>query len=190
MPTTVNLVDALAAGAPERHAAMWAKLDDLARKLRKPLSDEELAGLLSAQSGRASVPLLVSLLDCDRITADQARARIIRHWQKPGTAASLWGVPRLVDALRRLGYLSDGPEQPAAPLTLYRGQTAGAPPGMSWSTDREQAATFAAHDINALLGAKRAILAAEAVPSAVLARFRWQSEALVDPDGLEDVRAV
>jgi len=87
-----------------------------------------------------------------------------------------------------VGYVSDGPEQPIAAVAVFRGGLAeddGC--GISWSTSSEHAGTYASGYTTV---GETCLWRATCPPEAVLGRFVFEEEVVVDPRLLVEVTAL
>jgi hypothetical protein len=92
----------------------------------------------------------------------------------------------LLTLFRRAGYVSDGVAYPSAELTVYRGEPADSrQQGISWTTDRQVADTYAKG--YSTIGDAR-VLQATAPIASVLAQFTHEAEVVVEPKLLTDVK--
>lgn len=129
------------------------------------MPDQELERLLRMGSALPVAELSATL----RVIWPNLRAP---QRTKPGS--------ELVALFRRAGYVSDGPPDPAEPVTVYRGELVGrSDPGISWTADLQIARRYAQG--YATLGHTRVMLAI-APPAAILARFQHDAEVVVAPE--------
>jgi hypothetical protein len=94
----------------------------------------------------------------------------------------------LIALFKQAGYVCDRPALSAAELTVYRGEpVASTQPGISWTTDRDVAMTYArGYGTVGRVQVVRAIAPA----GAVLARFSHEDEVVVEPALLRDVEVL
>jgi hypothetical protein len=96
------------------------------------------------------------------------------------------GPAVLVSLFRYAGYVSNVGPKTATAMTIYRGAVAdAAQQGMAWTTDRQIAVTYAQRYSTV---AETTVLQATAQPIAILALYEQESEVVVDPDILINVR--
>ncbi len=136
--------------------------------------------------------LLASWLARERLTAGELRAILSDVWcgaESPErTLPASWWVP----IFRRAGFVSDPKmKRPTKRLTIYRGATPERRLGMAWTTMRERAEWFATRDRESFGLVESTVYVATVTPSSVLALIdgRSEGEVVVDPKGLEDLRA-
>lgn len=92
----------------------------------------------------------------------------------------------LIGLFKRAGYVSDGPAYPSADLTVYRGEpVVSGQQGISWTTDFRVADTYAK---GYSTDGHAQVLQASAPTVAVLARFAFEDEVVVEPELLTDVK--
>jgi hypothetical protein len=138
---------------------------------------------------RAPRESLAHLLSSDaQLPPHQLNAALQEIWPRLHGPLHQHDPVALVELFKRAGYVTDGVPSPTASLTVYRGELVSAQsPGISWTTHRQTAMTYAQG--YSTVGAVR-IVQAMAPPGCVLARFTYEDEVVVDPDLLTDVEAL
>ena len=116
--------------------------------------------------------------------AAEVGAELVEVWPLAHAPLHRFDAADLVSMFKWAGYVSDGPPQPEAPFTVYRGELAASRPGMSWTADRAVALRYA-RDYRTV-GPTRC-LRATIPPRAILARFVLHDEVVVDPAELTHV---
>ena len=119
--------------------------------------------------------------------AAEVRSELAEVWPLAHAPLHHFDSADLVSMFKWAGYVSDGPPRPAAPFTVYRGELAASRPGMSWTSDRAVALSYA-RDYRTV-GPTRC-LRATIPPRAILALFVLHDEVVVDPAGVTKVTVV
>jgi hypothetical protein len=123
-----------------------------------------------------------------RIDVDLLRAWILEVWESAEWPETSLGQRAWLRMFKVAGFVTNGPEQPTAPLTIYRGCVLWRSRAMSWTTELPRARWFAERTV--LFGHPAGIFTATVRPSAVLARLhdpvqgRGEFEVLVNPNRL------
>jgi hypothetical protein len=112
------------------------------------------------------------------LSINERRARLRRDWSKLRAPLDVLPVNELVSLFRSVGFVSDGPPQPVADVTIYRGAPAEAALGVSWSATEERGRWYA--NSYRTVGATY-LWRAECPADALLGRFDLDDEVVVDP---------
>jgi hypothetical protein len=116
------------------------------------------------------------------------RDRIRDRWPSLHGPLHVISPSELIRLFRSVGYVSDGPERPSAAISVFRGALAvDDARGISWSTSEEHAGTYASGYTTV---GETCLWRATCPPEAVLARFGFEEEIVVDPELLVDVAVV
>jgi hypothetical protein len=123
-----------------------------------------------------------------RLPVRERKSRLRDRWSLLHGPLHVIEPNDLVRLFRSVEFVSDGSEQPTTPLTVYRGALAGdGGRGMSWSTDDKHAGSYASG--YRTVGAT-CLWRASCPPAAVLARFAFEDEVVVDPEMLIEIAVV
>jgi hypothetical protein len=123
-----------------------------------------------------------------RLPLRERKAQLRDRWSLLHGPLHVIEPSELVRLFRSVGFVSDGFEQPATSLTIYRGALAvDDARGMSWSTDDKHAGSYASG--YRTVGAT-CLWRASCPPEAVLARFAFEYEVVVDPEMLIEITVI
>lgn len=127
------------------------------------------------------------------LPADEVRATICATWSHTSWPALTNRYEDLLDLFRWCWYTTDDSEElPREDLTIYRAETTdtfntdGAPDlGVLWTTDPDVATLYA---VEYSVKSDAVVMVAHAPRRAVLARFTFESEVVVEPSMLTTVQ--
>jgi len=97
-----------------------------------------------------------------------------------------FGKAACLSLFKRAGFLTNGPELPTQPLTIYRGEIRRpGQHGISWTTNERVARSYARGYTTVDV---TVVVSATVQPGSILATFSEESEVVVDPDSLGPIK--